>query len=92
MVDEIVVVPQEDEARLNVTWAGNNFDLPDPIFWNMEDREIRSIAEEVIRNGALGVVADRDVDLTDFVIDRFPVNDQRPYRLYQIRPKTPFGS
>lgn len=27
-------------ARLNITWNGQNGDLPDPVSWHASDREI----------------------------------------------------
>jgi hypothetical protein len=38
-----------------------------------------------------GITADPEADLGDFVVDRFPANDARPWKTVMIRPKTPFG-
>jgi hypothetical protein len=38
-----------------------------------------------------GIPADRDADFRDFVVDRFPPTEARPYNLIQVRPKTAFG-
>ena len=80
------------EARVNVTWAGQNGDLPDPIAFDAPDGAVRGWITEAVRGGSVpGVDADLRADFADFVVDRFPANDQRPYNLIQIRPKTPFG-
>jgi hypothetical protein len=80
------------EARLNVTYAGSNGDLVDPINFDATDEDIRSWATEAVRAGNIpGIAADPNVDFSNFVIDRFTANDTRPYQLCQIRPKTPFG-
>lgn len=81
------------EARVNVTWAGQNGDLPDGVAYDAPDDAIRRWITEAVRGGGVvGVDADARADFTDFVVDRFPANDTRPYNLIQIRPKTPFGS
>jgi hypothetical protein len=83
---------QLGEARVNVTWAGQNGDLPDPVAFDASDAAVRQWITEAVRGGSVpGVDADARADFSDFVVDRFPANDQRPYHLIQIRPKTPFG-
>jgi hypothetical protein len=92
MVDELVLAVREDEARVNVTWNGQNGDLPDPVNRDATDGDVKQWITEAIQNGGIpGIRADRGVDLGDFVVDRFTPNEQRPYALIQIRPKTPFG-
>ena len=82
-----------DEARVNVTWGGQNGDLPDAVSFDATDGDVKQWLTEAIRTGGVpGVVADRNVDLRDFVVDRFEATAARPYRLIQVRPKTPFGS
>jgi hypothetical protein len=82
----------EREARVNVTWAGQNGDLPDPVSFDATDGDVKQWLTEAIRTGGVpGIVADRLVDLRDFVVDRFEATGARPYRLIQVRPKTPFG-
>jgi hypothetical protein len=101
MVDEQLYVParavgpaiRDDEARVNVTWAGQNGDLPDPVARDATDGDIKTWATEAIRGGIPGIDADPGADLTDFVVDRF---DPKPedgidYARIAIRPKTPFG-
>jgi hypothetical protein len=80
------------EARVNVTWGGQNGDLPDPVAYDSPDGAVRRWITEAVRAGSIpGIAADRRADFSDFVVDRFPANDNRPYHLIQIRPKTPFG-
>jgi len=82
----------ENEARLNVTWAGSNGELPDPVSFEATDADVKAWATEAIRTGGVpGVTADPNVDLTDFVVDRFAPTEVRPFRLLMIRSKTPFG-
>lgn len=79
------------EARLNVTWNGQNGDLADPVNFDSADGDVLQWAAEAIRAGDIpGIDADPNVNLTDFVIDRFGATEDQPNKLY-IRPKTPFG-
>jgi len=81
----------EPDARLNVTYNGMNGDYPDPVSYDATDGDIKQIATEAIRTGYIpGITADPNVNLADFVVDRFPATDELPARL-MLRPKTPFG-
>ncbi|MBI2569422.1 MAG: hypothetical protein HYV63_20600 [Candidatus Schekmanbacteria bacterium] len=81
------------QARLNITWAGNNGDYPDPVPFDISDGEIRNIAAEAIRTGYVpGIQADVRVNLADFVVDRFGATAEVPWNRIFLRPKTPFGS
>lgn len=82
-----------DNARMNITWAGRNGDLPDPVRDTASDVEILAWAAEAIRDGGVtGIPADRAVDLRDFVVDRFEATAAIPYPRIFVRPKTPFGA
>ena len=84
---------KENEARLNVTWAGQNGDLPDPVFFQSTDGDVKNWVTEAVRAGSIpGIAADPNADFTDFVVDRFTATEARPYALIQIRAKTPFGA
>jgi len=86
------LVIDNDEARVNLTWAGQNSDLADPIHIDSTDGDIKAWLTEAVRNGDMpGMAADPDIDLTDFVIDRFGPTEDRPWALVSVRPKTPFG-
>jgi hypothetical protein len=80
------------EARINVTWAGQNGDLPSAAPRDSADGDVRRWVTEAVRTGGIpGIAADPRADFRDYVVDRFPPSDHRPYDLIQIRPKTPFG-
>ena len=93
--DNVVAMPgvvQEGEARVNITWGGQNGDLPDPVSYDATDGDIKQWVTEAVQHGGVpGVTADAGADFTDFVVDRFAATEERPYSLIQIRPKTPFG-
>ncbi len=79
-------------ARLNITWAGSNGDLPDPVPYDSSDAEVKRMAAEAVRAGYVpGVRAEGRVDLSDFVVDRFPASAEVPMARLFVRPKTPFG-
>ncbi len=80
------------EARLNITWAGQNGDLPDPVPYAASTHALKRWAAEAIRGGSVpGIHAKSAVRLHDFVVDRFPANATIPHNRIFIRPKTPFG-
>lgn len=80
------------QARVNITYKGENGDLPDPVFFDASDGDIKTWAAEAVRGGSIpGIPVDAAADFNDFVVDRFSANAERPYNLVQIRPKTPFG-
>jgi len=86
---------QEDQmnARVNITWDGQNGDLPDPVLYDATDQEIRGWVEEAVRDGSVpGINADPDIDLKDFVVNRFPANDEIPDNKIIVRPKAPLGA
>jgi hypothetical protein len=86
------MVPFEGpNARLNITFGGQNGDYPDPVSFDATDADVKQIATEAIRTGYIpGIPADGNADIQDFVVDRFPATDELPPRL-MLRPKTPFG-
>lgn len=83
---------QTTHARVNITYGGNNGDLPDTIHFDTPDPDIKHMVTEAVRGGGVpGINGDTNADFSDFVVDRFPANDARPHPLLQVRPKTPFG-
>jgi hypothetical protein len=81
------------EARLNVTWNGQNGDLADAVSYAATDMELKTWAMEAIRSGTIaGIRADLRCDLSDFVVDRFTAGGEVPYNRVFVRPKTPFGT
>ena len=92
-MDEITnnLVPNT-EARVNVTYSGQNGDLSDTVFFEATDGDVRAWVTEAVQNGSIpGIAAATDADFGDFVVDRFAATEDRPYNLIQLRPKTPFG-
>ena len=98
---EIVMVPQgaavhvirEDQARVNVTYGGENGDLPDPVSVDATDADIRQMVTEAVRGGGVPGIAAQEPDFTDFVVDRFPPKPEEgvEHNRVFLRPKTPFG-
>lgn len=87
---EVVLAPHE--ARVNITWNGQNGDMREPVNYDSSDADLRTWITEAVRGGSVpNLDASPSADFTDFVIDRFPATEARPYNLIQIRPKTPFG-
>ncbi len=79
-------------ARVNITWAGQNGDLPDPVAYTATNGDILQWVTEAVRAGDVpGIAGDRRATFHDFVVDRYPASGVRPYNLIQVRPKTPFG-
>ena len=80
------------EAKVNVTYGGQNGDLPDPVHFDATDGDVRQWVTEAIRNGGVpNIRGDFRANFNDYVIDRFPATAQRDYNLIQVRPKTAFG-
>ncbi len=90
--NELVRAMREDEARVNITYSGSNGDLPDPVPFESTDGDLKQWVTEALRGGDIpGIAPNANVDLNDFVVDRFAASEARPFNLIQIRPKTPFG-
>jgi hypothetical protein len=92
MANELVQVIRPDEARVNITYAGQNGDLPQPVFFESADGDVKAWVTEAVRNGGVpGIRRDEAARFDDFVVDRFPPNEQYTYNRIQVRPKTAFG-
>jgi len=90
--DQAALVLQAHQARLNITWSGSNGDLVDPVPYDSADGDVKQWATEAVRNGDIpGIQADAAANFQDFVVDRFPANDEVPFNRLFLRPKTPFG-
>ncbi len=86
------VVLGADQARLNITYGGQNGELRDPIPYASSDADIIRWATEAVQNGDIaGIGAHADASFRDFVVQRFTPTEERPYNLIFLRPKTPFG-
>lgn len=85
-------VLQVTEARVNITYGGQNGDLPDTVSFDATDGDVKTWVSEAVHTGGVpGLRRDEGADFHDFVVDRFPATEARPYNLIQLRPKTPFG-
>lgn len=83
---------EENEALVNITWNGQNGDLPDPVSYDSTDGDVLQMVTEAVRTGGVpGIAEDPNANFHDFVVDRFNATDARPHKLISIRPKTPFG-
>jgi len=83
---------KDTEARLNVTYGGQNGDLPDPVMFQAGDADVKAWVTEAVRTGGVpGIAAAPNADFSDFVVDRFAPTEVRPYNYIVVRPKTPFG-
>lgn len=84
-----------NEAIVNITWAGNNGDLRDPVSFDATDAEIRTWVAESIRTGSVtNIVADVNAtveDFSDFIVDRFVSSEETPYNRIFLRPKATYG-
>jgi len=81
----------ENDARVNITYGGQNGDLPDPVLFAASDDDVKGWVSEAIRGGDIPGIPAQAPDLGNYVVDRFNATDARPYNLIQLRPKTPFG-
>ena len=67
---------EDEEAKVNVTYGGVNGTLPDPVYFDSSDGDIKQWVTEAIAHGNVpGIASDPNVDLSDFVTDRFPPNE-----------------
>lgn len=83
---------EDFEARVNVTYSGQNGDLPDAVSFDATDEVVKGWITEAVQGGSVpGIPADQNADFSDFVVDRFSANEDRDYNLIQLRPKTAFG-
>ena len=81
------------EAKVIITYGGATGDLPSPMDYDASDADIRRWVTESIQTGSVaGIPADLNADISDFIIDRSPANEERPTPLVLVRPKTAFGS
>ena len=83
---------QDYEARVNVTYGGQNGDLPDPVSFDANDGDVKQWVTEAVQTGGIPAIGGHpNADFGDFVVDRFESTAERPYNAIFIRPKTPFG-
>ena len=80
-------------ATLNITYNGLSADYPLDVDTQLNDRDVRRIAVEVVRAGGvrgLQIANLGEHAFDDYVVDRFdtPGAGRRIY----LRPKVPFGA
>jgi hypothetical protein len=81
-----------NEAMVNLTWGGQNYDLTNPVLYDMPEADLKGMLAEVIRAGGDGIAADANVGpMSDYVVMRHEATATRPHRLITVRPKTAFG-
>jgi hypothetical protein len=89
---QLVRVPTEGEASVEVTYANQHGNLSDPVSWDATPEDVVRMAQEALRGGDInGVDADPGADLSGYKVDRVPAKGDKPNRLF-VRPKTEFGS
>ncbi len=82
----------QSEARVNLTWNSNNYDLANPVMFDVTDEDLKGMVAEIIRAGGDGIPADQDVGpIADFVVSRYEPTATRPQYMLALRPKTSFG-
>lgn len=79
-------------ARLNITYAGSNGDLPDPVGVDLDDRAILRMAKEAVEGGGVPGIAQQPADFDGFVVDRFAATADVPFARVMVRPKSAFGA
>ena len=91
MADNEALVPIE-MARLNITYKGQNGDMPDLVSFDADDNDIKQMASEAVNDGYVpGIDAHPGAVFNDFIVDRFEATDGVPFNRLVLRPKTPFG-
>ena len=90
-----VVMPNVDPrlARLNITYNGQQGELPDPVPYDTADEVIKRMVTESVRHGGVpGIDAVPTADFENFVVEKFPAHQDVPYPRIMIRPKAAFGA
>ena len=83
---------QANEALVNVTWAGQNGDMPQPVEFDASNQDILSWVTEAVQSGSIpGIPSDPDADFSGFVVEKLAATEVRPTNQVIVRPKTAFG-
>lgn len=81
-----------DQAVLQVTYARQQGELPDPVPRDSTPEQVKAWVQEGLRAGSFdGIAADPSADVTDYVVDFYDPTPQRPYSMVAVRPKAEFG-
>jgi hypothetical protein len=90
-MNQVLAIPNE-EARVTVTHQGQTLDLPDTVAYNLPDTNIKFMVQEVFRTGGIpNFATDPQANFDDYVVERCPAIEARPYNLITVRPKVTFG-
>lgn len=81
-----------NHAVVLVTYQRQTQELPQPVYIDSSDSDIKAWVAEAIENGDLEGITAARVDLTDFSVDRIAPTEHVPHNIIQVRPKTPFGT
>lgn len=82
----------DNQARVSVTWKGQQGDLPDPVAYGAANGDVFQWVTEAVRAGDIpGIDADPDANFANFVVDRFDAHEEVPYNRLAVRPKTAYG-
>ena len=88
MTDNLVL----QMAKLNITFNGENGDLPDLVSYDATDADIRQMATESVRYGYVpGIEANALANFDNFVVERYPAKEDVPFNRIVLRPKSEFG-
>jgi hypothetical protein len=92
MTEALIPTIDEGQAKLLVTYGGQQGDFRDPVPFDATDAQIKTWITEAVRaGGIIGIDVQPTANFEDFVIDRFNRNETRPTNVLVARPKTPFG-
>lgn len=80
------------EAIVNITYAGHNADLPDLVPADATDTQVRAFVVEALAAGFVGMPAQANAEIGDFVVERYAANETYPTPRMVVRPKVPFGA
>jgi hypothetical protein len=81
-----------NEAKVNITFGGQNGDLRDPVPVDSTDAEVKAWVTEAVRGGDVAGFGDTtDASFDDYIVERYTPTADRDFNLIQVRPKTPFG-
>ena len=83
---------EENEARFNISYEGENGDFVDPVAFDATDADLKAWASEAMANGDIpGLPATPNADFTDFVVQRLEAKHGEAANRILLRPKVPFG-
>lgn len=82
------------EARVNITYGGQNADLPQTVDANASTDTIKRFVIEALLSGSVaGLTPVAGEDFSGYTVDPLmPAIEGRNYDLFVFRPKTRFGA